>query len=215
MPKNKVQFQKGQSLPEFLELYGTVAQCEQAVFAARWPKGFLCPNCGYRKSCQLRQRKVFQCVRCKHQASLTAGTLFDNTKLPLTTWFLAIEFGILRGRVRAAPAHRDPVVGLRTQPGDGLGGGQPGVHDHRRARPVAEQLAQAGEQAHARLGCSQVRSCTAPGRALAEAARCGEREAGNAGRVQRLGAQGQACGGPGPDNTRGGVFADGGRDSPL
>ena len=39
MPKNKVQFQKGQSLPEFLELYGTVAQCEQAVFAARWPKG--------------------------------------------------------------------------------------------------------------------------------------------------------------------------------
>ena len=74
----------------FLALYGAVAQCEQAVFAASWPKGFLCPSCGYRKSCQLRQRKVFQCIRCKHQASLTAGTLFDNTKLPLTTWFLAI-----------------------------------------------------------------------------------------------------------------------------
>ena len=90
MPKNKVQFQKGQSLPEFLARYGTVAQCEQAVFAARWPHGFRCPHCGYHKSCQLRQRKVFQCIRCKHQASLTAGTVFDNTKLPLTTWFLAI-----------------------------------------------------------------------------------------------------------------------------
>ena len=91
MPKNKVQFQKGQSLPEFLALYGTVVQCEQAVFEARWPKGFRCPSCGYHKHCQLRQRKVFQCIRCKQQVSLTAGTLFDNTKLPLTTWFLAIN----------------------------------------------------------------------------------------------------------------------------
>ena len=90
MPKNQVQFQKGQSLPEFLALYGSVAQCEQAVFQARWPNGFRCPNCGYHKSCQLRQRKVWQCIRCKQQVSLTAGTLFDNTKLPLTTWFLAI-----------------------------------------------------------------------------------------------------------------------------
>ena len=35
---------------------------------------------------------VTQRVRCKRQVSLTAGTLFDNTKLPLTTWFLAIYF---------------------------------------------------------------------------------------------------------------------------
>ena len=90
IPRNKVQFQKGQSLPEFLELYGTVAQCEQAVLAAGRPQGFLCPSCGYHKSCRLRQRKLFQCIRCKQQVSLTAGTLFDNTTLPLTTWFLAI-----------------------------------------------------------------------------------------------------------------------------
>ena len=90
MPKNKVQPQKGQSPPEFLARYGTFGQCEQAVFPARWTKGFLCPNCGYSKSCQLRRCKVFQCICCKHQASLTVGTLFDNTKLPLTTWFLAI-----------------------------------------------------------------------------------------------------------------------------
>ena len=38
-----------------------------------------------------RSSSVFQCVRCKPQAGLTAGTLFDNAKLPLTTWFLAID----------------------------------------------------------------------------------------------------------------------------
>ena len=35
-------------------------------------------------------RKVFQCIRCKRQVSLTAGTLLEHTKLPLTTWYLAI-----------------------------------------------------------------------------------------------------------------------------
>ncbi len=82
--------QKGQSLPEFLESYGTDPQCEDALFQARWPEGFQCPACGYQQSCRLRTRKVWQCIRCKHQASLTAGTLFDNTKLPLRIWHRAM-----------------------------------------------------------------------------------------------------------------------------
>lgn len=90
MPKNRVQFQQGQSLRDFLEHYGTDQQCEQALFRARWPQGFRCPACNYHKHCQLRQRKVFQCIRCKQQISLTAGTLFENTKLRLSTWYLAM-----------------------------------------------------------------------------------------------------------------------------
>ncbi len=90
MPKNHVQFQKGQSLRDFLKLYGTELQCAQAVFQARWPQSFRCPACGYHKDCQLHTRKVFQCIRCQRQVSLTAGTVFENTKLPLTTWYLAI-----------------------------------------------------------------------------------------------------------------------------
>ncbi len=46
MPKNQVQFHKGQSLRDFLKLYGTELQCAQAVFQARWPQGFRCPACG-------------------------------------------------------------------------------------------------------------------------------------------------------------------------
>src|SRR4051794_12793393 len=49
-----------------------------------------CPACGHRGFCALRTRKVFQCNRCKKQLSLTAGTVFRDTKLPLTAWFSAI-----------------------------------------------------------------------------------------------------------------------------
>jgi len=46
MSKNKIQFQKGLSLPDFLKAYGTQKQCQTALFQLRWPKRFVCPNCG-------------------------------------------------------------------------------------------------------------------------------------------------------------------------
>jgi hypothetical protein len=52
MPRNKVQFQKGMSLSQFLERYGTEAQCEAALFAWRWPQGFVCPECGHDGHCK-------------------------------------------------------------------------------------------------------------------------------------------------------------------
>ena len=56
-----------------------------------------------------------------------------------------LQLGILPGRILAAAAHRDPLVPMRPQPGEGLFGRQPGVHDHRRARPVAEQAAETSQ----------------------------------------------------------------------
>ena len=81
MPKNHIQFQPGQSLRDFFKRYGTDELCAQALFQARWPRGFRCPRCDHHKHCQLRRRKALQCIRCKHQTSLTAGTVFENTKL--------------------------------------------------------------------------------------------------------------------------------------
>ena len=93
MPKNKVQFQKGLSLTQFLQDYGSEAQCEQALFAARWPDGLNCPRCGGARFCRLSTRRAtFQCNHCKRQLSLLAGTVFQATKLPLSIWFLAIYF---------------------------------------------------------------------------------------------------------------------------
>lgn len=92
MAMNRIQFQPGLSMPEFLKDYGSEAQCEQALEATRWPQGFCCPRCAAMTSYALRDgaRKVFQCTACRHQTSLMAGTVFQGTKLPLTTWFLAI-----------------------------------------------------------------------------------------------------------------------------
>ena len=90
MNKNKIQFQKGLSLIEFHNLYGTEEQCYQELFKLRWPTGFTCPKCGYGKGGWLRTRGVYQCYHCAHQASVTSGTIFHATKLPLTVWFLCM-----------------------------------------------------------------------------------------------------------------------------
>ena len=88
--KNKIQFQRGYSLPEFMEEYGTEDKCRKVLFQWRWPNGYVCPKCGSTSHCTLKSRAVFQCNHCHHQHSLTSGTIFASTKLPLTTWFLAI-----------------------------------------------------------------------------------------------------------------------------
>lgn len=90
MARNKVQFQKGLSLNEFIKHYGTEQQCCEALAQWRWPEGFQCPSCGHDQHCQLAYRQLRQCNRCRHQTSLTAGTIFESTKLPLTTWFQGI-----------------------------------------------------------------------------------------------------------------------------
>jgi len=60
------------------------------VYGWRWPKGLRCPECGYAGYCELAGRGLYPCHRCHHQTSLISGTLFEYTKLPLTTWFLGI-----------------------------------------------------------------------------------------------------------------------------
>jgi transposase-like protein len=91
MSKNQVQFQKGYSLLELFKNYGTEEQCAKALFAWRWADGFRCPHCGSSSYSTLKTRKLYQCSACHHQTSLISGTIFEQTKLPLTLWFLAIH----------------------------------------------------------------------------------------------------------------------------
>jgi transposase-like protein len=91
---NRVQFQPGMSLTEFLEQYGTESQCEASVEKGRWPEGFVCPECGETRHCVVWHGpvKTFQCAGCREQTTLTAGTIFHATKLPLRKWFQAMYF---------------------------------------------------------------------------------------------------------------------------
>lgn len=92
MKRSKVQFQKGLSLQDFIRQYGQEDQCQKAVFLAKWPSGWICPKCGKKEFYKLASRQIYQCKQCHKQTSLIAGTIFAATKLPLTTWFLAIFF---------------------------------------------------------------------------------------------------------------------------
>lgn len=91
MAMNRIQFQEGLSLPEFMRQFGAEDQCEKALESARWPNGFHCPRCENADYGVIhgRRHKRFQCRSCRYQATLTAGTIMEATKLPLTIWFLA------------------------------------------------------------------------------------------------------------------------------
>ena len=90
MARNRVQFQKGYSLVQFMDEYGTEDKCTQALFRWRWPNGFVCPRCEHTGHWPHQSRALYQCSGCRHQVSLTAGTILASTKLPLRTWFLAM-----------------------------------------------------------------------------------------------------------------------------
>lgn len=91
---NRIQFQPGLSLEKFLEIFGTEEKCEKALQDARWPEGFRCPRCGHGDFGIVhgRRHKRYQCKVCRHQTTLTAGTIMESTKLFLRTWFLAFYF---------------------------------------------------------------------------------------------------------------------------
>ncbi len=93
MKMNRVQFQPGLSMAEFMERYGSEDKCEAALIESRWPAGFACPSCGCEQSNSFRRegRLYFQCAMCRHQCSVISGTIFEATKLPLTRWFLAMH----------------------------------------------------------------------------------------------------------------------------
>src|SRR5215210_6123090 len=81
---------KGLSEAAFRERFGSEEACRKALFEMRWRQGLTCPACGHKRFCQLKTCELFQCNRCKRQVRLTAGTVFQDTKLPLTTWFIAV-----------------------------------------------------------------------------------------------------------------------------
>lgn len=94
MTMNRVQNQPGLPMREFFDCYGEPEQCEQLVREWRWPQGFVCPRCAQTEHSEFRRasgRLYFQCCACRYQCSLTAGTIFESSKQPLPSWFLAMH----------------------------------------------------------------------------------------------------------------------------
>src|ERR1700756_5009838 len=77
------------TLREFQANFACEQACQEYPGACRWPDRLLCPRCGGQEAYELIKVRRWQCAGCRHQVSLTAGTILHNTKTPLTIWFWA------------------------------------------------------------------------------------------------------------------------------
>ena len=75
------------SILEFQRRFKTDEDCISAIARKRWPDGFVCPHCQSAHVKRLAKRRAFQCNGCKRQTSITAGTIFEKTRIPLLNWF--------------------------------------------------------------------------------------------------------------------------------
>jgi transposase-like protein len=82
-------YPKNQS--EFNALIASEEACRAYLISLRWPDGFACPRCQEQKAWQ-KATGVWECAQCGTQTSLTAGTLFQDTRYDLRVWFQAIWY---------------------------------------------------------------------------------------------------------------------------
>jgi transposase-like protein len=72
------------------ELFGTDTRCRELLKRLRWPTGIECPRCHDKRISWIATQEKFECSECRYQFTVTAGTIFHDSHLPLTSWFLAV-----------------------------------------------------------------------------------------------------------------------------
>jgi transposase-like protein len=77
------------TLLEFETRFASEEACRRYLVELRWPEGFVCPRCGHGKA-WLTSRGLYHCAGCHRQTSVTAGTIFQDTRKPLRLWFRAM-----------------------------------------------------------------------------------------------------------------------------
>ena len=77
------------SYREFVKMFPKDEACAAYLEQLRWSSGFVCPQCGTAAEPWRQTRGRLVCPVCRHQASVTGGTILDKTRTPLTTWFEA------------------------------------------------------------------------------------------------------------------------------
>jgi transposase-like protein len=77
------------NLVELMEKFNSEDRCREYIEALRWPSGVCCTRCGSLSVSRIIKRHQYDCNDCRYQFSPMAGTVFHDTHLPLTKWFLA------------------------------------------------------------------------------------------------------------------------------
>jgi len=77
------------NLCKLIEEFGSESKCREYLEALRWPDGVMCPRCGWKSVSRVILRNQYDCNSCRYQFSVGAGTIFNDSHLPLWKWFLA------------------------------------------------------------------------------------------------------------------------------
>jgi len=123
------------TLQEFEQRFRTEKACKEYLFSIRWPKGFVCPCCFGRTLWRMANGR-FLCRTCRYQVSVTAGTIFQDSHLPLAVWFRAMWY-VTSQKTGASALGLQRVLGLGSYRTSWIM-----LHKMRRAmvRPGREQL---------------------------------------------------------------------------
>lgn len=78
------------TLLDIQRVFDTDEKCREALTKLRWPNGVECPRCHSKRIAWIKANKQFDCAECEYHFSVTAGTIFNDSHLPLTTWFTAV-----------------------------------------------------------------------------------------------------------------------------
>ncbi len=78
------------TLPEVNQLFPTDDRCRELLERLRWPEGVMCPRCKDTRVSRLKDYARFECVGCEYQFTVTSGTIFHDSHLPLPIWFMAV-----------------------------------------------------------------------------------------------------------------------------
>ena len=77
---------------QFLDWFRDEESCLRYIERLRWPQGFACPRCGQAGEAYRLSRTRLMCRACRHQCTVTAGTIFQKTRTPLRSWFAAVWY---------------------------------------------------------------------------------------------------------------------------
>jgi len=77
------------NLPKLIAEFGSDEKCRTRLAELRWPNGLTCPRCQSKSVSTITERDQYDCNACRYQFSVTSGSIFHDTHLPLTKWFLA------------------------------------------------------------------------------------------------------------------------------
>ena len=97
---------------EFTTKFATEQQCRDYLYQLRWPEGYKYPKCQNEKSWKIDEN-LYECSNCGHQASVIAGTIFQDTRKPLKAWFTAIWW-VTTQKNGASAKGLQQVLGLKS-----------------------------------------------------------------------------------------------------